>query len=181
MSTPLRPGQRAALSAEHREHRHIETEAIRVWVDVDPGIARFVEWLNEQPGVRTRACCEGWAPCGCGTCEAEPANVVVSWSDEATFTWLSRRFKLERIGEALGYVFPTFQDLNLEPVHALPSEAERERARELAERFTNVELWAWFAGYSVKEALTEGDAALIARALRAYASAPTDAEEHKTK
>jgi hypothetical protein len=57
-----------------------ETTQVKVWVEVDVGIAGFVRHLNTLPGVRTYSCCQGTI--GEGGAEPYPAYVSVSWLHE---------------------------------------------------------------------------------------------------
>lgn len=100
------------INKNHKEHSHIKFQPVKVWIDVDPGIADFVTYLNMQPDVRTGASCQGWPPCGCGNCEGCPANVLVAAQTEDAKTWL-KRFDSEKEHTYTGwwYIYPTAKDL----------------------------------------------------------------------
>ncbi len=57
---------------------HHKTTPVRVWVDVDLGIAEVVLYLNSLPGIRTYGSCQGTIDEGGNY----PANVMATWPDE---------------------------------------------------------------------------------------------------
>lgn len=79
------------------------TRAIKVWIDADEGIADFVLLLNEIPGIRTLASCQGTI--GEGGANPYEAQVMVQWEDEAALARLSA-WRMTRLGETFGYVHP---------------------------------------------------------------------------
>lgn len=79
------------------------TVAIKVWVDVDVGIADLVLALNEIPGVRTLASCQGTL--GEGRAAPYGPQVMVTWADDEALARLSH-LRLTRLGPAFGYVHP---------------------------------------------------------------------------
>jgi hypothetical protein len=81
-----------------------ETRPVKVWVDVDAGIADFVLALNDIPGIRTHASCQGTF--GEGGAEPYGAHVMVTWKDDDALARLSH-LRMRRLGAALGYVYPT--------------------------------------------------------------------------
>ena len=72
---------------------------MRVWVDIDRGIASMVKGLNEIPGVRTHASCEGNLDNG-------PAPygpyVMVSWSTPEARAAIAARYNIEEIDRDYG-------------------------------------------------------------------------------
>ena len=58
-----------------------KTRPLQIWVDVDEGIARAVEYLNRIPGVRTFASCQGTI--GEGGAEPYRAHVLAYWPEDA--------------------------------------------------------------------------------------------------
>jgi len=79
------------------------TVAIRVWVDVDAGIADLVLRLNEIPGVRTLASCQGTL--GEGGSEPYGPYVMARWEPDA-LPRLTPDFDIEFLGECWGYLHP---------------------------------------------------------------------------
>jgi tRNA(Phe) wybutosine-synthesizing methylase Tyw3 len=79
------------------------TRAIRVWVDIDEGIADFVQMLNEITGIRTNASCQGTI--GEGGAAPYEAHVMVTWNDNEARSRLSR-WRVEELGANFGYVYP---------------------------------------------------------------------------
>jgi hypothetical protein len=73
------------------------TIPIKVWIDVDVGIAGFVLELNRLPGVRTEASCQGGATYG--------PQVMVTWEDDVAFKLLAK-YPMTRLGPKLAYVHP---------------------------------------------------------------------------
>jgi hypothetical protein len=57
------------------------TVRVKVWADVDEGIADFVRELTEIPGITTHASCQGTI--GEGGPHPYPPQVMVAWEDEA--------------------------------------------------------------------------------------------------
>ncbi len=84
-----------------KEHK---TRAIQVWVDVDEGIADFVVMLNEIPGIRTDASCQGTI--GEGGAAPYEAHVMVTWQDRQALLRLAP-WRVEQLGFNFGYVYPT--------------------------------------------------------------------------
>lgn len=80
-----------------------ETRPIKVWADVDIGIADFVEYLNQISGVRTHGSCQGTLDEGGH--EPYEAEVMVSWWHDDAKKSLEQ-FNLKIMGEAFGYVYP---------------------------------------------------------------------------
>lgn len=79
------------------------TKPIKVWADIDVGIADFVLALNEIPGVRTLASCQGTI--GEGGAEPYEPHVMVSWQDDVALDRLSH-LRMKRLGNSFGYVYP---------------------------------------------------------------------------
>jgi hypothetical protein len=75
-----------------------ETVAVRVWVDVDVGIAEDVRWLNSLPGVRTFTSCQGTI--GEGGPESYHPYIKAWWPPEHDGA-IRERFHL--IGEGEGW------------------------------------------------------------------------------
>lgn len=80
------------------------TRSIKVWVDVDEGVADYVLMLNEIPGVRTEASCQGTI--GEGGAAPYPAHVLVSWLDDAARARLVEVGRVVDLGTNHGYVYP---------------------------------------------------------------------------
>lgn len=80
-----------------------ETTAIKVWADIDVGIAPVVEHLNTIAGVRTHASCQG--SLGEGGAAPYRAYVVASWPPEA-LEQLRRDFDVVPHGENWGDIHP---------------------------------------------------------------------------
>lgn len=80
------------------------TIPIQVWVDVDVGIADVVRYLNAIEGVRTHSSCQGTI--GEGGPAPYPAEVEISWSDEATLHRLQAEFDVEIEGDYWGLIHP---------------------------------------------------------------------------
>ena len=74
-----------------REHEIVihETVRVKVWADIDAGIADMVLRLNDIPGVRTYASCQG-------TKDYAP-YVMTSWPDEETLERLKAEFEYEDV------------------------------------------------------------------------------------
>ena len=79
------------------------TVPVLVWADIDEGIADMVRHLNEIPGVRTAASCQGTI--GEGGPEPFGPFVQCSWSKEA-LERLDKEFNVEVLGSNWGYVRP---------------------------------------------------------------------------
>lgn len=79
------------------------TRAIKVWADVDEGIADFVLLLNEILGIRTIASCQGTI--GEGGAAPYEAHVMVTWDDDAARQRLAS-WRVEQLGYNFGYVYP---------------------------------------------------------------------------
>ena len=98
------------------DERPIHKEVpIKVWVDVDEGIADFVILLNTILGVRTDACCQGTI----GDAGEHPAPyrayAMVHWTAEA-LAILESRFEVKPEGNgAWGYVYPLTCICDTEP------------------------------------------------------------------
>ncbi len=98
-----------------------KTKPVQVWIDVDVGIADFVEALQAIPGVRTEASCQGTL--GEGGASPYPANVLVSWTGEMPAQLAC--YRPEVLREGLAYVFPEFVvDPHCGPPWWMQSEAE---------------------------------------------------------
>lgn len=69
-----------------------KTRPVRVWADVDEGIADLVVYLNTIFGIRTFASCQGTI----GESGDEPYRpyVMVSWPDKATLARLQWEFDI---------------------------------------------------------------------------------------
>lgn len=108
----------APKSVERPVH---ETMPVQVWADIDVGIATVVEYLNTIPGVRTHASCQGTIGEG-GAAPYRP-QVLVTWSDDATFERLASEFDMSDISESghWCYVHPREADqvrfARMEPEH----------------------------------------------------------------
>ena len=82
-----------------KEH---ETRPVKVWVDVDIGIATIVERLNTFDGVRTDASCEGGDTYG--------PYVMAHWTPEG-LKHIAREFDVKPEGNGYwGYVYPKIND-----------------------------------------------------------------------
>lgn len=79
------------------------TVPVRVWADVDAGIADFVIALNEVPGIRTLASCQGTL--GEGGAEPYEGHVMISWEDDAALARISH-LRIKPLGDHFGYVYP---------------------------------------------------------------------------
>jgi hypothetical protein len=80
-----------------------ETVPVRVWVDVDLGIAEDVRWLNSLPGVRTFASCQGTI--GEGGPAPYPAQIMAWWPDEHDAA-IKKRFDVGEKGNGWAYLHP---------------------------------------------------------------------------
>lgn len=80
-----------------------ETKPIKVWADVDIGIADMVEYLNTIPGVRTYYSCQGTIGEG-GPAPYRP-QVGASWTDEA-WERLRHEFDITVLGDHWGDLHP---------------------------------------------------------------------------
>lgn len=78
-----------------------ETRAVRVWADVDLGVADMVEYLNTIPGVRTMASCQGTI--GEGGPHPYRAQVMATWP-RAAEPRLRHEFDATVLGEGWGYL-----------------------------------------------------------------------------
>jgi hypothetical protein len=81
-----------------------KTRPVRVWVDVDLGIAALVEQLNTIEGVRTHTSCQG--SIGEGGPEPYGPYVKISWSDKETLELLQGTYDVEVEGECWGHLRP---------------------------------------------------------------------------
>jgi hypothetical protein len=98
-----------------------KTVPIQVWVDVDEGIVEFVRELNDIPGVRTHASCQGTL--GEGGAEPYRAFVSVSWDRDETLRTLAQDYDLKRDGNNHGVVYPPAPDnTNRQRSHSVSSE-----------------------------------------------------------
>lgn len=70
---------------------------------MDEGISDFVLMLNEIPGIRTLASCQGTLDEG-GAAPYE-AHVMISWDTDEALSKLSN-FKVFKLGDNYGYVYP---------------------------------------------------------------------------
>jgi hypothetical protein len=80
------------------------TIPLRVWVDVDLGIAEMVRRLNEITGIRTHASCQGTL--GEGGAHPYRPYVQVSWFDAAALALLEREFDVTVEGACHGKAHP---------------------------------------------------------------------------
>jgi hypothetical protein len=78
-----------------------ETVPMQVWADIDVGVADMVRDLNQLPGVRTHASCQGTI--GEGGAEPYPAYVEVSWDDHFALRLILQVFDLKIKGENWGH------------------------------------------------------------------------------
>ena len=83
------------------EHIH-KTIPVKVWVNVDVGIADFVIVLNKIKGVRTHASCQGTL--GEGGAHPYIGHVMVTWDSKKVLASLKKRFIVEIAGKNWGYV-----------------------------------------------------------------------------
>ena len=81
-----------------------KTIPLLVWAYVDVGIADAVRRLNEIPGVRTHASCQGTL--GEGGAEPYRPYVMVSWSTPEAFAAIDAEFDLSEIYEAHCFAHP---------------------------------------------------------------------------
>jgi hypothetical protein len=81
-----------------------ETVPVLVWADVDIGIANAVRRLNEIPGVRTHASCQGTL--GEGGAEPYRAHVAVSWNAPEAFERIRAEFDISDVHEAHCFAHP---------------------------------------------------------------------------
>lgn len=84
------------------------TVPVRVIIDVDKGIAKFVRYLQTLPGVRTHASCEGTL--GEGGPHPYHANVMVTWDNQKALQFLRERFDMTFLAgsRTWAYVHPPF-------------------------------------------------------------------------
>lgn len=75
-----------------------ETIPVQVWADVDVGIADVVRRLNDIPGVRTHASCQGTI--GEVGAEPYPPRIMVSWQTSKAFTAMAAEFEISDVHEA---------------------------------------------------------------------------------
>lgn len=75
-----------------------ETVPVRIWADVDIGIAGMVRYLNTIPGVRTHASCQGTL--GEGGPAPYRAQVMVTWDTAETFARLAAEFDTSEVSES---------------------------------------------------------------------------------
>ena len=81
------------------------TRQIKVTVNVDEGIADFVEYLQTIPGVRTHASCQG--SIGEGGAEPYSAYVRASWDDTAFLLLLAdKNIVVQVLGDHHGTLHP---------------------------------------------------------------------------
>jgi hypothetical protein len=116
----LRPPAAPAESEVNERTSH-QTIPIRVWVDVDVGIAAMVRYLNSIPGVRIHASCQGTTREG-GPAPYRP-QVMATWTDEV-FERLQREFDITIKGENWGYLHP--RDKTAPPSASEPAGAPSE-------------------------------------------------------
>lgn len=114
----------APPSVEAPKRQPHETRPVRVWVDVDRGVAELVEYLNTIPGVRTHASCQGTIGEG-GPVPYRP-QVMCSWTEEA-FSRLASEFDITPTGEGWGYVHPRHGWTSANRPQAAAPDGERER------------------------------------------------------
>jgi len=82
----------------------IETVPVQVWIDVDPGIAELVKYLNTIPTVRTLASCQGTL--GEGGAEPYGPYVMVTCKDKNTLARLQNEFDISEMHYPLCMVHP---------------------------------------------------------------------------
>jgi hypothetical protein len=78
-----------------------ETVPMLVWADIDLGIVDMVRRMNEIPGCRTEASCQGTI--GEGGPRPYPAHVMASWTAEA-LAILQAEFEVYPRGNGWGTV-----------------------------------------------------------------------------
>jgi hypothetical protein len=81
-----------------------KTRAIKVWADVDVGIASMVLYLNSISGVRTLASCQG--SIGEGGASPYRPYVMVSWSRDEIFERLASEFDVSEVGDHHCHLHP---------------------------------------------------------------------------
>jgi len=94
-------GAAPSVQAEPRDMH--KTVPLKVWADVDEGIAPLVRYLNTIPGVRTLASCQGTI--GEGGPNPYRAQVMAQWTAEAG-KLLAEQFDITLLGDNWGYVHP---------------------------------------------------------------------------
>ena len=75
-----------------------ETVPLKVWADVDVGIANMVRRLNEIPDVRTHASCQGTI--GEGGASPYRAHVMVSWRTPEAFRTIQTEFDVSEVHDS---------------------------------------------------------------------------------
>lgn len=81
-----------------------ETVPVLVWADVDVGIVDVVRRLNDIPGVRTHASCQGTL--GEGGAKPYPPQVMVSWQTAKALAQIKAEFDVSDVHEAHCTVHP---------------------------------------------------------------------------
>lgn len=81
-----------------------ETIAVKVWADVDIGIAGTVRRLNKIHGARTHASCQGTIDEG--GAEPYPPYVMVSWNSAEAFERIKSEFDVSDIHSSHCLVHP---------------------------------------------------------------------------
>lgn len=105
MTLTPRPSQDDAQE-RHGPFNHRDphpTRPVRVWADVDLGVADMVAYLNTIPGVRTVASCQGTI--GEGGPFPYRAQVMAHWTAESEARLLAE-FDCTMLGEQWGYLHP---------------------------------------------------------------------------
>lgn len=87
---------------EMPEGKH-KTRPVKVWADVDEGVADMVAYLNTIDGVRTHASCQGTI--GEGGPNPYRPQVMATWSAQA-FERLRTEFDVTPLGDGWGYLHP---------------------------------------------------------------------------
>lgn len=83
-----------------------KTVPVRVIVDIDKGIAKFVRYLQTIPGIRTHASCQGTI--GEGGPHPYRAEVMVTWENQKALQLLREKFDMTFIAGSRiwAYVHP---------------------------------------------------------------------------
>lgn len=80
------------------------TKRVKVWANVDVGIADLVEYLQTIEGVTTQASCQGTL--GEGGPNPYRPQVLCTWDDESVLKRLESEFDVTHMGPSWGYVHP---------------------------------------------------------------------------
>lgn len=81
-----------------------KTIRMKVWADIDIGIAPTVERLNNIPGVTTQSCCEGYIEIASSASYRPYVNV--SWDTDTARAAIEAEFDLTVEGLNWGYAHP---------------------------------------------------------------------------